>query len=88
MPIDLEEAHRTLNRKIQKINPHQIVTKRHTKCTEQRTLRAAREKAQAVCKGGHIRTMVHFSMGSLKGRKACSGMFQILKQHRCRSKLI
>jgi hypothetical protein len=60
----------------------------NTKCTEQRKiLKYAKEKGQTY-KGRTTRIIPNFSTGTLKVVRAQTGVLQILRDHRCQTRLL
>lgn len=60
----------------------------NTKHTEQRILKAAREKGQVTYKGQTIKNIPDFSTETLKARKASSHALQTLRHKRCQPRLL
>ena len=67
MPIKVHEANRT---------PNILYQKRKSKHTEQRILKAAKEKGQVAYKGRNIRNIPDFSTEILEARRASTDVLQ------------
>jgi hypothetical protein len=80
MPIQVQEASRTLNRPDQnRTTPRHIIIKTSTE-TRERILKAAREKKQITYTGKPIKITADFSIETLKSRRAWSEVFQALNE--------
>jgi hypothetical protein len=70
MPIQVQEASRTLNRLDQnRITPQYIIIKTTRTETRERILKAVREKKKITCKGKPIKIIADFSMDTQKQKK-------------------
>jgi hypothetical protein len=82
MPIQVQEASRTPNRPDQNtITPRHIIIKTKSTGSQERILKAVREKNQITYKGKPIKTTADFSTETLKARKACGEVFQALNEN-------
>jgi hypothetical protein len=73
MPIQVQEALRTLNRPNQnKTTPWPIIINTTRTKTKERLLKSVRKKKQTTYKGKLIKIMADFSTETLEARKACS----------------
>jgi hypothetical protein len=71
MPIQVQEASRTLNRPDQnRTTPRHIIIKTTSTEIRERILKAVREKKQIAYKGKPIKITADFSRGTLKARRA------------------
>jgi hypothetical protein len=70
MPIQVQEASRTLNRLDQnRITPQYIIIKTTRTETRERILKAVREKKKITCKGKPIKIIADFSVDTQKQKK-------------------
>ena len=53
-----------------------------------RILKAMREKHQITYRGRQIRIAADFSTQTLKARRAWTGIFQVLKEHVCQTRIL
>jgi hypothetical protein len=82
MPIQVQEASRTLNRLDQNgTTPQHIIIKTQATNTRERILKAVREKKQITYKGKPIKITADFSMETLKARRTWSEVFQALNEN-------
>jgi hypothetical protein len=85
MPIQVQEASRTLNRPDQnKTTPWHIIIKTTSTETRERILKAVREKTQIMYEGKPIKITADFSTETLKARRAWSEIFQALNENNFR----
>ena len=83
MPMNIQEAYRTLNRLDQNENfSHQIVIKALITEDRERILRAEKEKCQVTYKGRPIRITPDFSLETMKTRRSWSSVMQTLRNLR------
>jgi hypothetical protein len=83
MPIQIQEASRTLNR----TTPQHIISKTSTE-TRERILKAVREKKQITYKGKPIKITADFSIETLKARRVGSEVFQALKENKFNHRIL
>jgi hypothetical protein len=89
IPMNIQEAYRTLNRLDQKRNSHQHIIIRTTNAlNKDRILKAVREKGQTTFKGKPIRNIPDFSPETMKARRAWTDVIQTLREHLCHPKLL
>jgi hypothetical protein len=80
MPIQVQEASRTLSRHDQnKTSPQHIIVKTTNTENKERKLKALREKDEITYKGKSIKMTADFSKKTLKARKAWCEVFQALR---------
>jgi len=89
MPINIQEAYRTLNRLEQKGNSFcYIIVKTPNAQNKERILKAVREKGQVTYKGRHIRITPDFSPETMKARRSWTDVIKALREHKCQPRLI
>jgi phosphoenolpyruvate carboxylase len=82
IPTQAQEASRAPNRYNQnRTSPLHIMVKTLSTENKERILKAEREKYQVINKGKPIRTTPNFSTETLKERRTCSEIFQVLKEN-------
>jgi hypothetical protein len=82
MPIQVQEASRTLNRLNQnRTTPQHIIIKTTSSENKKRILKAVREKKQITYKGKPIKITAEFSTETLKARRAWSEVFHALNEN-------
>jgi hypothetical protein len=81
MPMNIQEAYRTPNRRNQKRNSscHMII-KIPNALNKERILKAVREKGQVTYKGRHIRITPNFSPETMKARRSWTDVIQTSKR--------
>jgi hypothetical protein len=89
MPINIQEAYRTPNRLDQTRNSsHHIIVKTPNALNKERILKAEREKSQVTYKGRPIRITPDFATETMKARRSWANVIQILKEHKCQTRLL
>ena len=89
MPMNIEEAYRTLKRLDQKRNSlHYIIIKTTNLLDKERILKAVREKGQITHKSRCIRIIPDLSPETMKARKSWADVIQTLREHKCQPKLL
>jgi hypothetical protein len=84
MPINIQEAYRTLNKLDQKRNSsYHIIFKTQNVQNKERILKAVREKGQVTYKGSPIRIKPDFSPETMKARRYWADLIQTLREHKC-----
>jgi hypothetical protein len=84
MPMNIQEAYRTLNRLDQKRNSSQHIIIRTTNAlSKDRILKAVREKSQVTYKGRSIRITSDFLPEAMKARRSWTDVIQTLREHKC-----
>jgi hypothetical protein len=81
MPMQVQEASRTPNRPEQNRTPPWSSIKTKSTETQERILKAVREKKQITYKGKPIKITAHFSTKILKTRRAWGEVFQALNEN-------
>jgi hypothetical protein len=82
MPIQVQEASRTLNRPDKnRTTPQHIIIKTTSTETRERIWKAVREKKQITYKSKHFKITADFSTERLKARRAWSEAFQTLNEN-------
>jgi hypothetical protein len=82
MPIQMQEASRTPNRPDQnRTTARHIIIKTTNTETQERILKAVREKKQITYKGKHIKITAVFSTETLKARRAWGEIFWALNEN-------
>ena len=85
----IKEAYRTPNRVDQKRNScRHIIVKTPNAQSEERILKAVREKGHVTCKGRPIRITPDFSTETMKARRCWTDTIQTLREHNCQPKLL
>jgi hypothetical protein len=85
MPMNKQEAYRL----DQKRNSSQHIIIRTTNALKKdRTVKAVREKGQVTYKGRPIRITPDFSPETMKAKRAWTDVMQILREHKCQSRLL
>ena len=89
MPMNIQEAYRTVNRLDQKRNssPHIIITTINA-LNKDRILKAVREKGQVTYKGRPIRITPDFSPETMKGRRFWTDVIQTQRECKCQPRLL
>jgi hypothetical protein len=88
MPMNIQEAYRTPNRRGQKRNSSQHIIIRTTNAlNKDRILKAVREKGQVTFKGRPIRNTLDFSPQTMKARRSWTDVIQTLREHKCQLRL-
>jgi len=89
MPINIQEAYRTLNRLDQKRNSScHIIVKTPNTQNKERLLKAVREKGQVTYKGRPKRITPDFSPETMKARKSWIDVILTLREHKCQPRLL
>jgi hypothetical protein len=89
MPMNIEEAYRTLNRLDQKRNSScHIIIKTPNALNKERILKAVREKSQVTYKDRPIRITSDFSPETMKARRFWADVIQTLREHKCMPRLL
>jgi hypothetical protein len=88
MPIQIQEASRTLNRLGQNRMTPQDIIKTTSIENSERILKAVREKNQITYKGKPIKITADFSMETLKARRAWSEVFQALNENNFNTRIL
>jgi hypothetical protein len=83
MPMNIQEAHRTPNRKNWKRNSscHKIVKISNAQ-NKEKIIKAVRQKGQVTCERRPIRITPDFSPEAMKARRSWAGFIQSLREHR------
>ena len=89
MPMNIQEAYRTLNSLDQKRNSsqHKII-KTTNALNKDRILKAVKEKGQVTYKGRPIRITPDFSPETMKARRSWTDVIQTLREHKCQTRLL
>ena len=89
MPMNIQEAYRTLNRQDQKRNcSTHVIIKTQSALNKQRQLKVVREKDQVTYKDRPIRITSDFSPETMKARRSWTDVIQPLIEHKCQPKLL
>jgi hypothetical protein len=89
MPIQVQEASRTLNRPDQnRSTPRHIIIKTTSTETSERILKAVIEKKQVKYKGKPFKITADFSTEILKARRAWSQVFQALNENKFNPRIL
>jgi chromosome segregation ATPase len=89
MPMNIQEAYRTLNRLDQKRNPScHIIIKTLNALNKERILKAVREKGQVTYAGRAIIITPDFSPETMKARGSWTDVIQNLRKHKCQPRLL
>jgi hypothetical protein len=89
MPMNIQEAFRTLNRLDQKRNSSQHIIIRTTNAlNKDRILKAVREKGQVTYKGKPIRIIPDFSTETMKARRSWTDVIQTQREHKFQPRLL
>ena len=83
MPMKIQEAYKTPNRRHQKKSLYHIIIKTLNIQNKEKILRAAKEKGQVTYKGRPIRITPDFSLETMKVGRLWSSIMQTLRDHRC-----
>jgi hypothetical protein len=82
IPIQVQEAYRTLNRYNQNRTTSQYnIIKTTSTDTRERIFKAVREKKQITYKGKHINITADFSTETIKARRIWAEIFQALNEN-------
>jgi hypothetical protein len=88
-PLQVKEASRTPNRLDQnRTSPWQVIIKTTSIENRERMLKGVREKKQMPYKGKPIKITLNFSTETLKGRMACSEVFQALNENNFKPRIL
>ena len=89
MPMDIQEAYRTPNRRGQKRNSSQyIIIRTRNALNKDRILKAVREKGQVTYKGRPNRITLDFSPETMKARRSWTDVIQTIREHKCQPRLL
>jgi hypothetical protein len=89
MPMNIEEAYRTLKRLDQKRNSsHYIIIKTTNLLDKERILKAVREKGQITHESRCIRIIPDLSPETMKARKSWADVIQTLREHKCQPRIL
>ena len=89
MHMNIQEAYKTPNRLGQKRNStHHIIVKTSNAQNKERILKAVKEKCQVTYKGRPIRITPDFSPEAMKPRRSCTGVIQMIREHKCQARLL
>jgi hypothetical protein len=89
IPIRMQEAYRTPNRPDQnRTTTWHIITKTTSTETQERKLKAVREKAQITYQGKHIKITADFSTETLKARTAWGEIFQAINESKFSTRIL
>jgi hypothetical protein len=89
MPMNIEEAYRTLKRLDQKRNSsHYIIIKTTNLLDKERILKAVREKGQITHESRCIRITQDFSPEITKATRFRADVIQTLREHKCQPRLL
>jgi hypothetical protein len=89
MPMNIQEAYRTLNSLDQKRNSScHIIIKTPNAQNKERILKAVREKGQVIYKGRPIRITPDFSPETMKARRCSADVIQTLREHKYQHRLL
>jgi uncharacterized coiled-coil protein SlyX len=84
IPINIQEAYRTLNRLEQKRNSFcRIIVKTPNAQNKEQILKAVREKDHVTYEGRPIRITPDFSPETMKARRFWADVIQTLREHKC-----
>jgi hypothetical protein len=87
--MNIQEAYRTPNRLDQKRNiSRHIIIRTKNALNKDRLLKAERDKGQVTYKGRAIRITPDFSPDTMKARRSWTEVIQIIREHRCQSRLL
>jgi hypothetical protein len=87
--MKIQEAYRTPNRLDQKRNSSRhIIIRTTNELNKDRILKAVREKGQVTYKGRPIRITPDFSPETMKARRSWKDVIQILREHKCKPRLL
>jgi hypothetical protein len=89
MPMNIQEAYRTLNRLDQKRNSSQhIIIITTNSLNKDRLLKAVRGKGQVTYKGRPIKITPDFSPETMEARRSWTEVIQTLRKHKCQPRLL
>jgi hypothetical protein len=89
MPIQVQEASRTLNKLDQnRATPAHIIIKTTNTENRERILKDVREKKQITYKGKPIKITADFSTETLKARRAWGEVFQALSENNFNARIL
>jgi hypothetical protein len=89
MPTYIQEAFRTSNKLDQKRNSSwHIIIRTTNALNKEKILKAAREKSQVTYKGRPIKITPDFSPKTMKARRSWTDVIQILREHKCKPRLL
>ena len=87
--MNIQEAYRTPNRLDEKRNfSLHIIIRTTNALNKDRILKAVREKGEVTYKGRPIRITPDFSPETMKARRSWADIIQILREHKCQSRLL
>jgi hypothetical protein len=89
MPINIQEAYRTLNRLEKKRNSsNHIIIKTPNAQNKERVLKAVRDKGQVTYNGRPSKISLEFSPETMKARRFWTDVIQSLREQKCQPRLL